>query len=546
MLLSRLVKPKACDQNKLILNSELFDPDWYAEQLGLKGGARKALEHFLKWRGVYDPSVRFSSGAYLFDNADVRTARLNPLLHYLRYGIDEGRTAKDIYGRISGAAESMNDQDIARLRGHFDQAFYSDTNPDLQKEGDLFSHFMRVGWRQNRDPAPWFSIKDYLADNSLVGKNPFAHYVLSGADLGCRKRDSRQTGVKCSPTKPVKRPHIAAVAMVRNEADIIELFTSHVLALFDEIIIVDHQSDDGTVAFLAALADRFPQVRVLTLFEPSYIQSIAMTHVMRDIPSLRCADWVFFLDADEFLPFQTRNAFHRALEEYSACPIISMHWRNVVPAEYWSDVIDITETTQFFLPPAFSPFKKIAFQPSRLKIDQTEVAQGNHALIDTLSRAELRAFEVKFHLVHIPIRSGAQLAQKLRQGVRSYQLLGQKRDQEQGMHWHRMTRATSMQNVHNGHLNAMAVNYSEDGQSMAPMNRQDLLSLGYTNGTLSFAREHTGLKAERPSRSGETKAPEFAPRDVPRATRLRTCHNGDLVRAEEPTQDCAEVRLKRA
>ena len=543
MVFARIAKLKASDQKNLILNSELFDPDWYAKQLGLKGGARKALRHFLKWRGVHDPSVRFSSGAYLFDNPDVRTARLNPLLHYLRYGIDEGRTAKDIYGRISGAAEPMDDQSIARLRGHFDQAFYAAANPDLKKEDDLFSHFMRVGWRQNRDPAPWFSIKDYLRDNSLVGKNPFVHYVLSGASLGCRKRDSQQALAKCcSQARPGKRPHIAVVAMVRNEADIIELFTSHLLALFDEIIVVDHQSDDGTAAFLAALADRFPQVRVLKLCEPSYIQSITMTHVTRDIPSLRRADWLFFLDADEFLPFQTRDAFHRALEEYGECPIISMRWRNVVPADYGSDVFDI-ETTQFFLPPAFSPFKKIAFQPSRLNVDQTEVAQGNHALVDTLSGAELRAFEAKFHLVHIPIRSDAQLAQKLKQGVRSYQLLGQTRDQEQGMHWHRMTRATSMRNRRDEHLNAMAVNYSEDGQSMVPMSRQDLLDLGYTNGALSFAREHTGLKALRPIRSGETMAPQFAPRDVQCATRLRTCRNGDLVRADDLSP---EVRLKRA
>ena len=52
-----------------------------------------------------------------------------------------------------------------------------------------------------------------------------------------------------------KTDHLSAtaVAMIKNEADIIALFASHLLALFDNIIIVDHQSEDGTAEFLQDL-----------------------------------------------------------------------------------------------------------------------------------------------------------------------------------------------------------------------------------------------------------------------------------------------------
>ncbi len=543
MMLSRILNGRLKNSylKKLIENSGLFDPRWYAEKQGLRGGAKKALGHFLKSGGEYDPSARFSSGAYLFDNADVRAAGLNPLLHYLQFGIGEGRVAKDIFGRVSGAFELFDEKTTERLRAHFDQAFYQNANPDLHKESNLFAHFMRVGWRQNRDPTPWFSVQDYLTDNNLIGQNPFAHYLLSGAELGCRIRSSRQSRAMCCKSNPRKRMRLAAVSMVRNEADIVELFTSHLLAFFDDIVIVDHQSDDGTAAFLTALADRFPQIQVLTLCEPSYIQSIAMTHVVRVIPSLRSADWVFFLDADEFLPFQTRNAFHHALEEYRGCPIISMRWRNVIPVKYWSDAVDISETTEFFLPPAFSPFKKIAFQPSLLNLEQTEVAQGNHALTDTLSEAELRAFEAKFHLLHVPIRSEAQLALKLKQGVRSYDLLGEARDQEHGAHWQRMARAASTVFGNDGRLNALAVSYSEDGQSMEPISRRDLIELGFSRGTLSFAKEHTGLKVAQPI--GVPKVRQSA--ELCSAL-LRTRSNGELELVAEREHVQSEEGFKSA
>lgn len=551
MVFSRIIDGgfNGIDPESLIKKSGLFDAQWYASQRGLKGGAAKALSHFIKTKGAHDPSPQFSCSAYLSDNVDVRDAGLNPLLHYLRFGKDEGRVIRDIHGRVSGLREELGEEAIAYLRHLFDDRFYFAANPDLSKEIDLFEHFMSVGWRQRRDPTHWFSVEAYLTDHGdLCGRNPFIHYVLTGSREGKTIRKSRQTNEGHTEREPNKKLTVAAVAMVKNEADIIKLFASHLLALFDDIVIVDHQSEDGTGEFLKALAKSFPRVQVLNLREPSYIQSVTMTHVMREHPSVRCADWVFFLDADEFLPFQSREEFHVALTEHQRCPIITIPWINVIPAHYWTGVVTLCDETEFFMPPSHSPFHKIAFQPNRLNVDRVVVAQGNHTLITTLNGLEMRSFAANFHLFHVPVRSVDQILLKLNQGVQSYQKLGKTRDRAQGTHWHRMKQATVEQSIDDDFLNAMAVNYSEDDQSLQPITRQALADLGFSSCQLRFVTQETGLDMPERRTLGEmlmriysADFSEAAEKDEPSATQLRSCENGDLVRAKDQTSEYGKL-----
>ena len=535
---------KRLNQEALILDSGLFDPDWYASQYAVEGGAAKAVAHFLKSNGKYDPSPIFSCQAYFSDNSDVRKAGLNPLLHYLRFGKEEGRVFKDNRWQVRGPVEEFGEATNARLRQLFDADFYRDTNPDLMPDADGFDHFMKVGWRQNRDPAAWFSTEAYLIDHGgLGGKNPFAHYVLTGARAGIAVRASRRMRIAETHVRPGHPHRIGVVAMVKNEADIIQLFASHLLALFDEIVIIDHQSEDGTEVFLADLAERHGQVKVLKLIEPAYIQSAAMTHVLRSCSQLRDADWVFFLDADEFLPFPTRAAFHKALQNYHRCPVISVRWRNIIPETYYSENVESVKEERFLFPPMPSPFQKIALQPSRCNLDQAVVAQGNHALLATLNGLEIEAFEVDFDLLHIPIRSTAQLRQKVDQGVRAYQQMDIGRDAQMGKHWTAMQDALWDQSGQDACLNALAVDYSEEGQSQEPIEKAELISLGFAECSLTIASEPTGVALP----SGAARKVSF---DEPEArgavTQLMMNENGDLVRltgsaAEHPAYPMSAV-----
>ena len=78
----------------LIEGSKLFDPKWYrSRHRDVPPGMRPA-EHYLVLGAAAgrDPGPGFSTRAYEAANPDVAQAGLNPLVHFLRRGREEGRT----------------------------------------------------------------------------------------------------------------------------------------------------------------------------------------------------------------------------------------------------------------------------------------------------------------------------------------------------------------------------------------------------------------------------------------------------------------------
>jgi hypothetical protein len=65
----------------------------------------------------------------------------------------------------------------------FDPRFYRAVYTDLPAEMDPLWHYRVAGWREPRDPTPWFSTESYLQDHPDVaeaGVEPFAHFLLAG------------------------------------------------------------------------------------------------------------------------------------------------------------------------------------------------------------------------------------------------------------------------------------------------------------------------------------------------------------------------------
>ncbi len=84
--------------------SVLFDTDWYLARnpdvaAAVTQRVTTALDHYLVngWREGRDPSAAFDSSAYLDRNPDVAAAGMNPLVHFIGWGLGEGRiiTAAD-------------------------------------------------------------------------------------------------------------------------------------------------------------------------------------------------------------------------------------------------------------------------------------------------------------------------------------------------------------------------------------------------------------------------------------------------------------------
>jgi spore maturation protein CgeB len=85
-----------------LIEERLFDSEWYLKSYPhitkKRKWAKQPIEHFLKEGGVngYSPGVWFDSAWYLKNNKDVARAQVNPLVHYLSHGMQEGRKRSQV------------------------------------------------------------------------------------------------------------------------------------------------------------------------------------------------------------------------------------------------------------------------------------------------------------------------------------------------------------------------------------------------------------------------------------------------------------------
>lgn len=75
------------------------------------------------------------------------------------------------------------------IRAEFDIAYYLARYGDILdlEEVDPVAHYMRAGWREGRDPTPWFGTKAYLSRHPELAEgdeNPFYHYLTKGRKAG--------------------------------------------------------------------------------------------------------------------------------------------------------------------------------------------------------------------------------------------------------------------------------------------------------------------------------------------------------------------------
>ncbi|MEO6824767.1 MAG: glycosyltransferase family 2 protein [Nitrosospira sp.] len=268
------------------------------------------------------------------------------------------------------------------------------------------------------------------------------------------------------------------ISMIRNEKGILEIFCAHASSLFDRVILIDHCSSDGTREYIRLLSEKCSNIEYYCFDDPGYYQSELMTWTVNQLVDKEMPGWVFFLDADEFLPFKSKEEFDLELSKFSRFPVISMPWLNLVPLDMESGkIID-----EFFLkPPKPSRYHKIAFQPSRIPWDKYFIAQGNHNLFMGSRFLNIR-FPAKnsFPIYHLPIRTKHQLREKIRYGIESYQRMGSDRQRKNGFHWdeiHRIMKDTSLTNEM---MAGIAAQYSDTLRPPYERSFDELLKNGYS------------------------------------------------------------------
>ncbi|MGN7715304.1 class I SAM-dependent methyltransferase [Hyphomicrobiales bacterium] len=268
----------------------------------------------------------------------------------------------------------------------------------------------------------------------------YEHYIANGAEV---ERVQEVKKVKRLDLIPFRgrsvKPHLTCISMVRNEEVRADDMMRHLCALFDRVVIIDHLSTDRTSEIVARYnGHNGTQVVLFKATDVGYYQSEYMSAVARALVAERQSDWVFFIDFDEVLPFESRDSFEQALAPLTGADVVNLHWHNLATGE---DARQSLQNAEVTVGPKVSPFVKIALNIPRLRGRKVAIAQGNHATYldgNTMPYIGERAFGI----FHAPINGAASFRAKVNQGASAYaSTVGHQASE--GSHWRELNSAAS-------------------------------------------------------------------------------------------------------
>lgn len=202
-------------------------------------------------------------------------------------------------------------------------------------------------------------------------------------------------------------PICAGVAMVRNEADILELWARYNLRVLDSLHVINHLSQDNTTDILDQLRGEGLPVFAYTVLEPEFAQAEFMRNLARHLAAQKVADFFIPLDADELI-CTDKNGLHSALNAIPDGHIGRMNWRSYLPQT--GDEPDFFRRMHRYRRHEPPLGKVIA--PAHLMATHAWV-MGNHKLCDEGTNLYCPEMTLPFPLAHFPVRNLAQLRKKV-------------------------------------------------------------------------------------------------------------------------------------
>ena len=214
---------------------------------------------------------------------------------------------------------------------------------------------------------------------------------------------------------------IVSISMVKNEQDIIEPFLRHHSPLMDAMILLDNGSVDRTRSIAAACASELGNIVITDFPAAGYKQGQYLSDALRYAQGAYFADFICFLDADEFLSVGSRTEL---VTHLSAIPVGScgnVFWQTFLPDPGPSD-----DTPDAFARMTWRRRREgTAYSKSILRLGGRQdpglaVQQGSHRIRAAHGRKLPSVDLSDLPLMHFPIRSVAQLAAKGVMGWKAY------------------------------------------------------------------------------------------------------------------------------
>jgi len=234
---------------------------------------------------------------------------------------------------------------------------------------------------------------------------------------------------------------LAGISMIGNDADVVEAFVRHTLALLDHLFIIVHCPQDGTREILDALqAEGLPITLVLDN-EPAFLQGERLTWLAREAWTAIQPDFAFLLDADEFIVPPERPVIEAALAALPPGVLAAgIPLRTFVPtSEDAADEAHPVRRIQHRVRDERAVCKMVL---TRAFVADTSWAidHGNHGLQKLGSAMHLTVPGLRrLALAHYPVRSGAQVTNKTILGYLAHLAAGRPGVEERRIatHWRR-------------------------------------------------------------------------------------------------------------
>jgi|GEM_PF-2069745 len=257
--------------------------------------------------------------------------------------------------------------------------------------------------------------------------------------------------------------------MMQNESPILGPFLDQIDALFDQCVILDHQSADNS---LSLVQKRDPsRYQIYFLKSSGYPQSEIATWFAHTLLLQGKTDFLFFLDCDEFLPFADRRELDDFLLKRTSSDIITLHWLNIYPENFEGGDIF---SNKFYHGAPSAYLKKVILNKNIIrKSDKFILSQGYHSVIAP-DAPNLDIVDVKdLFLIHIPIQSLVKFSFKVAGGNNRIIHDEDKKRQRLGAHWISMAQQLAVNGFDRAYMENIVLHYSEpDNES--PMIRRKL------------------------------------------------------------------------